>query len=247
MIKRFLFVVALCCATISPSAAQAIVPEPTPCVTDYSMSSPAGYGITSGHAVVLGQSTVNRSVTLVRTGDLCAALPPTTVWAVTGPGFNASGTLANLIDSSVLVDVPISNREAGRQTVGITVGTGPSAEVTERPISLLRRTVWSVTDATPEPVHRGDALRVTASLQRADWSEGEYVAYNGRSVRLQVRLYTGTWDDTSSVAGDVTDARGRADLTVTAGADLVWRFHYSGNSVSSHADARGDAVRLVRE
>lgn len=266
MLRRFMFASSVLLAALVPAGtAHAVVPEPTACVTDYSMSSPAGYNITNGHGVVLGLTPVNRVVTLVRSGDLCPALPSTTPWSVTGPGFEASGTLADFTDTTVLVTIPASNHAAGTRPVTVHVGgraavvddpatplvdeSTPAVAATDqtRSISVLRRTIWSTTDATPEPVRLGTALTVRAELARADWTEGEYAAYTGRNVRLQSRFYTSAWDDASSAGTDVTDARGAAERTVTADADRVWRFHYSGNSVSSHADARGDAVRLIRE
>lgn len=230
---------------------------PVSCVYDYALSSPAGYNETSGHVAVLGLSAVTRSVSITAkaaNGGTCD-VPATGTWQVGAPSafgaiLTAEGTFPSLTDSSVLIEVPEDNSFA--KTASVTISTKTTVEGASwvpqntAPLTLKRRTVWSTTNATPEPVAKWGDLTVRAILTRADWNDGEYAAFSGRTVRLQARAVGGVWNDTALLDTDVTDASGKALLTYSPNSDAVYRLHYGGNKTAGHSDAYGDTVRLKK-
>jgi hypothetical protein len=260
--KRILLAAASALAlAAAPISAANAVGEPV-CTVDYDLSSPAGYAETGGHTFVGGLSTVNRTVTLKRTA--CDIRPASTTWTVTGPGFVASGTLGNLVDETVAVTPPTSNRSAGLHTNGVTIVIGAVPAVVADPtatppvlaadavpaatfhadIVLKRRVGGTKTDAAPEPVKLGQKITVTGRFSVADWSEGDYVALSGRNARLQSRVNPGSYNDASADAVDVTDARGTASLVLTPAASRVWRFDFKGSRTLGHVDLVGDFVKV---
>lgn len=246
-------------ASLASSASAA---EEAVCTVDYDLSSPKGYAEDDGHTFVGGLSTVNRKVTLERSD--CAVLPVGTAWKVTGPGFVAEGTLGNLVDETVAVSVPSSNRAAGLRTnaVKIEIAAVPEvvadptatppvvgvpavpASTTYRDIRLKRRVTGNKTDASPEPARVGSQVTVVGRFSVADWSDDDYVALSGRTARLQVRTNPGVWNDATSIGSDVTSARGYAVATTTAVGSRVFRFDFKGSATLGHADLVGDFVRV---
>jgi hypothetical protein len=232
--------------------------DPVECVYNYALSSPAGYNETSGHVAVMGLSAVTRSLTLSArsaAGGVCD-VPTDGSWRVSGApwGFGdifvAEGNFPSLTDSVVLVDVPSDNsfaRTANVQisTKGPILGDSWVVKNTQK-LTLKRRTVWTTANATPEPVAKFGDLTVKALLTRADWSDGEYEPFIGRTVRLQVHAPNTAWDDTAVADTDVTDFSGKAVVVYNATSDSVYRLHYGGNKTSGHSDSRGDLVRLKR-
>jgi hypothetical protein len=249
---------ALVC-TVPAGVANAADPPVPPCTVDYRMSSPAGYADTSGHTFVGGLSTVNRTVALVRTN--CVVLPLGSVWTVRGPGFSATGTESDLVDETVAVTPPTSNRSAGLRvdrvrvdvvtpvlddpTTSLVNEATASGTVTEfQDIRLKRRVIATKTDAAPEPVRAGTVITVKSRFSVADWSDQDYVALSGRTARLQSRNLAGAYDDGLVDATDVTDSRGVASTSFADTATRVWRFDFKGSATLGHVDAVGDLVRV---
>lgn len=259
MMRKLATIVGAIALVAGTATAASAVDEP-PCVVDYNLSNPAGYADTSGHVFIGGLSTVNRVVTLKRTN--CDALPAGTTWKVTGPGFEAEGVASDLIDETVAVTPPMSNRRAGFHGGAVDIvivrpaieadptATPPVLAVPAvrseffRDITLKRRVIATKTDGTPEPVKKGLPLTIKSRFSVADWSDADYVALSGRTVRLQSRNQPGVWDHNLVVDTDVTDAAGRASLVLTATSSQVWRFEFKGSATLGHADAVGDFVRV---
>jgi hypothetical protein len=259
MMRKLAAVGALALVCTVPAGAANADPPALPCTVDYRMSSPAGYADTSGHTFVGGLSIVNRSVALVRTN--CTALPTGSTWTVSGPGFSASGTESNLVHDVVAVTPPTSNRSAGLRVdrvkiriVTPAVVNDPATPVDEtavatdttffRDIRLKRRVIATKTDAAPEPVRFGTTVTAQSRFSVADWSDQDYVALSGRTVRLQSRDLAGVYDDNLVVATDVTDSRGVASVSFVDTTTQVWRFDFKGSATLGHVDAVGDLVRV---
>jgi hypothetical protein len=251
MMRRIAALAAALALAITVPAATANAVAEAVCTVDYDLSSPAGYAESNGHTFVGGLSTVNRTVVLERTD--CATLPDSTAWKVTGPGFVASGTLSNLVDTTVAVTPPTSNRAAGLRVnrVVIEITPVPTVEVpvpvTEtffRDIRLKRRVIATKTDAAPEPVRSGTVITIASRFSVADWSDQDYVALTGRNVRLQARTHPGVYDDNQVIDTDATNSRGVARLSVAATSTRVWRFDFKGSATLGHVHAVGDLVRV---
>jgi hypothetical protein len=142
---------------------------------------------------------------------------------------------------------PYWNSDAGPKDVIVTADSS-TWETTERVFpdgfSLLRRTTWQsgTFNASPEPVRRGAPINIKGRLILADWENDRYGPYGGRSVSVQFRTPTGSYQTVKKVT---TDRDGWVRTTVPADMTGVWRLSYGGNSVAGPSVATGDAVQVV--
>lgn len=136
----------------------------------------------------------------------------------------------------------VSNSEAGTWHVYLQA-TDADANVVGKgdlyPTKVLRNSVLAKTNATPEPVAKGQTLTVTGKLTQADWKTHTYVGQAGRTVALQFRPVGGSYQTVKTVK---TGTGGALKTTVTANADGSWRWHYAGTSTTRPAVAVGDGV-----
>jgi hypothetical protein len=108
------------------------------------------------------------------------------------------------------------------------------------PFSVKRHTKLESTDASPEPVDKGDKLTVTGWLRRADWDANVWDDYAGKSVILQFRK-SGT-DTFKAVKTVTTDNAGKLRTKVTANTTGTWRWRFVNNTVATGATSQGDRV-----
>ncbi|MEW1546074.1 hypothetical protein [Streptomyces tsukubensis] len=107
---------------------------------------------------------------------------------------------------------------------------GTTSSVT--PLSRIS-TRLTTANATPEPVKKGAALTVAATLTERSGSTWRPLAQHWATLSFLPKGST-KW----SIAGHVrADAKGKAVMKVRAGADGYWRFTYTGSS--RHYDAAG--------
>lgn len=97
------------------------------------------------------------------------------------------------------------------------------------------------TDATPEPVRKGQRLTVKGRLKRADWEDQKYHGFAGQSVELQLRSASGSYHRVKKVT---TDSSGNLRTTVTAEAKGCYRYRYTGSSTTHAVTSSADCVDL---
>jgi hypothetical protein len=106
-----------------------------------------------------------------------------------------------------------------------------------------RTTFNTRTKAGPEPITKGKKITVQGQLVVADWKNGDYDGYTGQTVRVQFRTKNGSY---KTVTTAKTGQYGVAQTTVTAKKSGVWRMKFSGTSIASAANARGDYVKVKK-
>lgn len=112
---------------------------------------------------------------------------------------------------------------------------------TSSSFTLLKKTTFgSSFDATPEPVYRGDKLKITGQIQRANWDTGKYEKF-GAWVMLQFRA---TGDDDYSNVKWVWDNGAHASTSVTATRSGSWRYEFEGSGTEASSDSKADTVTV---
>ncbi|MGY1640066.1 hypothetical protein ACI782_02900 [Geodermatophilus sp. SYSU D00703] len=144
----------------------------------------------------------------------------------------------------------LRNSDAGAKDVIVSVANGDWTR-TERTFldgfRLLRRTAWQsgTFNASPEPATKGGQITVKGRLLVADWDanwgQGAYVPYAGRTIQVQFRTPDGTYRTVKTVT---TDRNGWVNTTVPASTTGVWRLQYKGNSVAAGSVPVGDTVQV---
>lgn len=105
---------------------------------------------------------------------------------------------------------------------------------------IKRPTYMSQTDATPEPVKKGQNLGVKARMTVASWAQHKNVPLIGHQVLLQYRK--GTSGPFVTLKKLKTDRDGWADATVKATADGAYRYEFAGTSLTQPASGWTDYV-----
>ena len=219
----------------------------------YRISSPAAYGETGGHAVVIGLSPVRRTVTFTAAQGSGCTFEPGDRWSVSSAWFTARGTYDGSpasLTAGVTVPVPGSSADARTWPVVVALddATGTDADVVDSAdVRLLRRTTWSgagVGPETPLPTCRTTVLHAQGRLLRASWSAREYRPYAGRPVVL-------LWSAGHTVVHDLerddliagtTDADGWARWSVRPPAPATWFVHTAATGTAAHSDSGTDFV-----
>jgi hypothetical protein len=105
-----------------------------------------------------------------------------------------------------------------------------------------RATTFGTTfQASPDRLRRGQTLKISGSLQRANWDTGVYDGFAG-TVSLQFRAAGhSSWKTVKHVRDDGTSAATTAKATVSG----YWRYHYSGDAVSGSSNSAIDKVTVT--
>ncbi|ELP67321.1 hypothetical protein ACKI1I_13650 [Streptomyces turgidiscabies] len=105
---------------------------------------------------------------------------------------------------------------------------------------VKRPTYMSQTDATPEPVKKGQNLNVKAQMTVASWETNKNVPLVGHQVLLQYRK--GTSGPFVTLKKVKTDRNGWATATVKATADGAYRYDFAGTNLTLAAAGFTDYV-----
>ncbi len=146
------------------------------------------------------------------------------------PGNDIAGP--NAIHASGFVDANHSNeQDAGDVSLGNLDST----------ITLLRQTQFDGTfDATPEPVHKGKHLKVSATLSTADWNDGVWAGIDA-PVKIQFKA---AGQNHYKTVKTVTATAGQVDTTVTATHSGSWRASYAGSDTVAASTSNSDYVKV---
>lgn len=136
------------------------------------------------------------------------------------------------------------NRLAGVWKVAATArandGKGVADQQAAGAFRMMRKTVLTPADATPEPVTAGGDLTVTSRLTGSDWTEEGYVGYAGQPVTLQFRQASTTaWSDVRTVT---SGADGAVTTTLKAWKDGDWRWNFTATPAATAASSAADHV-----
>jgi hypothetical protein len=117
--------------------------------------------------------------------------------------------------------------------------TGVNGEST---ISLLRRTTWGTTfNASPEPRRKGQSIKVTGQVSRANWDTGRYQKV-GAYVQLQ---FKGEREESFHTVRTVWDDGASATTTIKAVRSGTLRYYYPGDGTHAPSASKGDFVKVL--
>jgi hypothetical protein len=194
-------------------------------------------GFTPGN-VVIGMSPVTRTFRPLTSGCVVDS------WDIRDAEFNFWTWDSSPQDTFSVQS--LYNEDAGPKDVIVEVTSDTfetRKQVFNDAFSMLHRTTWQsgTFNAGPEPAKRGSAITVTGRLLVANWTEERYVGYAGRSVALEFRTPTGTYQVAKRVT---TDRNGWVRTTVPANTTGLWRLRYGGNAIAAPSVVLGDAVEV---
>ncbi|MFI8928868.1 calcium-binding protein [Streptomyces sp. NPDC053474] len=104
----------------------------------------------------------------------------------------------------------------------------------------VQRATKLTTNASPEPVRKGEAVTVSGVLTRADWESREYAGYGQQSVKLQFKKKGASAYTTVKTVK--SDAKGKLKTSVKATAAGTFRYVFAGSATSPAVVAAGDFV-----
>jgi hypothetical protein len=150
----------------------------------------------------------------------------------------------------------LTNADAGKQTVLVgaigaedpedTEDTYVEPAFAELPLTLQRRATFGSTfNATPEPVKKGKAITIKATLARINWNGAKtlkYVGFPKAKAVLQFRADgTTAYKNVKTVTAG---SGGKISTTVKAKKSGRWRLVYPGISTTAAATSGSDAVKV---
>lgn len=140
-----------------------------------------------------------------------------------------------------------SNSDAGRGYMDVSVYDPAYNVTTERfAFTLKRATYVSGFNVTPEPVKKGKYVTVKATLKRADWEQGKYVAYGAKSQKVQIQFRpkgTSTYKTIKTVTlGKGSAIKTKLKVSGSLAKDGYYRLSYAGNGTTGASVAAGDYV-----
>ena len=125
------------------------------------------------------------------------------------------------------------NAEAGAWTARLRAHEyGKPAASALAPNFSIRRAARLKVQVPADPVAKGTSVTVTGSITRANWEEGRYRSYAGRTVDLQFRTVTGIFQPVKTVK---SDAKGQLSAEIKATQDGCFRLTYGGNRTTGTA------------
>ena len=108
--------------------------------------------------------------------------------------------------------------------------------------SLLRRTTWGATfNAGPEPRRKGQNLKITGQVSRANWDTGKYESF-GAYVKLQFKSDT---EESYRSVRTIWDNGASATTTVKVARSGSFRYYYPGDGEHAPSFSRADYVKVL--
>lgn len=193
----------------------------------------------SPHSVVVGLVPVEKTFGVPTTG--CTPL----VWDVT-VNINGLVVLADNTDPGVTFDPnDLFNSDAGVKSDAYVRAYDEAAVKSQLflPESFVvkRATKWTAFNASPEPVTKGQPIKITGSLKSANWDALAWSAQKGSTVRVQFMPAGGTTFTTVKTVY-TSSTYGTVSTTVTATVDGTWRLYYGGSGSRGSATSATDYV-----
>lgn len=146
--------------------------------------------------------------------------------------------------------VPFRNRDAGQTAADVRV-QDPAYNVATRRLTfqLLRQTRWQKLSVAPEPVRRGERVRINGILQRADWEKDKYVRFGDSTERATVQFKARGTDRWTPVRTVEFTTVGRISTPLTVKGELArdgwYRLHFGGTTTSAASVSKPDYVDVV--
>jgi len=145
--------------------------------------------------------------------------------------------------------VPFRNKDAGLTTADVRVQDNAYNTAVRRfTFQLFRQTRWHNTGVAPEPVERGQRIRIKGTLQRADWNKKAYVRYGGTAQSATVQFKargSNNWIPVKTVEFAST---GRISAQVTVKREVArdgwYRLYFAGTANSSPSASAPDYVEV---
>ena len=113
---------------------------------------------------------------------------------------------------------------------------------------LLRQTRWRNVNVAPEPVDEGDRIRISGTLQRADWAREAYVRYGGSKQSATVEFKARGSSDWIAVKTVDFTATGRISTQVRVKREIArdgwYRLRFAGTTNSSPSISAPDYVEV---
>jgi hypothetical protein len=217
--------------------------------------------------IVLGASTVKKKFAVQVTGCTLAEW-----FVVVGPftiddPLNTSGVAGNFalqtedeqgkpVSLQLSPTIPLSprmlrNSMAGKAKVAGAFAWGQEdpedAEFagTEMNLTLQRRATFGKSfNASPEPVKKGQKIKVKGTLARINWTGAKNLKYVGFSNKAQIQFKASGTTEYVTVKTVTSTKKGKISTTVKANKSGSWRLYFGGLSTTSTAASHGDFVRV---
>jgi hypothetical protein len=170
----------------------------------------------------------------------------------------ANGTVVRLSPTMVMSPKVITNADAGKQPDGaIVMASGqedpPDTETAEvepatavLPLTVLRRSTFGSTfRAGPEPVKKGKAITLKATLGRVNWNGAKTLKYIGfPKAKVQVQFKASGASKFVTVKTVIAGKGGKVATKVKANQTGRWRFVFAGVSTTAGATSASDGVAV---
>ena len=162
-------------------------------------------------------------------GDLISYGEPAAKCVATTVADTYTCTSSYTLDAATDVD----NEDAGPLglVVGIVAKDDSERVITQTVSASLKRVDKLTVKASTTSIKKGASVTITGTLTRANWDEGKYSGYGGRTLTLLKRnAGSTTWAAVKTVT---TDSHGNIKTTVKPGISGAYRLAFAGNAIST--------------